>query len=187
MTGEESDGSGGTRRELRFDGGQPRTRKAILKQVNERLKREPGIEYTRFDPGRITPTSVIGAVDPATFLGNAYPAPHATLEVWWAPKSRGNDRVRIQWYETRDAAHPEPADESDPTVPTEYTLTCGWHQDDHHDDLGPAHFQEEYPDGRTERYSVTFDDAAPIWIVSTCLERLPERLSAFRDRIDCDR
>ncbi|MFC3960230.1 hypothetical protein [Halovivax cerinus] len=174
---------GRTGERISFDGGQSRTRKTILAQVNERLKREPGVEYTRFVPGRIAPTSVVAAIEPTPFLGETYPAPHATLEVWWAPKSTGRDHAMIQWYETLDEAHPSTDSDVDPTITSHYTLACGWHQDDHHDELGPAHFQEEYPDGRTKRYGIQFDDVTPLWIVSRCLAELPDRLARFRNRL----
>lgn len=167
-----------------FDGGSPRTRKQILYQLNDRLKMEPGVEYTRFDPSRITPDTVIAAVTPNKFLSEAYPASVATLEVWWSPRSGSKDHFSIQWYETPDSEMESVRNVTDPTLPEEYTLSCGWHQDGRFDDLGVAHFQEEYPSGRTERYGVTFEDASPRWILSVCLQALPDRLSTFRDRID---
>lgn len=171
--------------ELAFDGGSPRTRKGILYQLNDRLKMEPGVKYTRFDPGRITPDTIVASIDPTEFLGEPYPAPVVTLEVWWSPRASGKDHFTIQWYEKPESkAETDTEDASDPTLPEGYTLSCGWHQDDHFNELGEAHFQEEYPDGRTERYGVTFDDATPRWILSECLRKLPERLTAFRDRLD---
>ena len=168
-----------------FDGGSPGTRKQILHQLNDRLKMEPGVEYTRFEPSRITPDTVIASFTPQEFLGEAYPAATATLEVWWSPRSMGKDHFTIQWYEERDTEG-EIDDEgmTDPTLPVNYTLSCGWHQDDHHNALGEAHFQEEYPDGTTERYGVTFDDATPRWVLSECLRALPDRLATFRERLD---
>ena len=168
-----------------FDGGSPRTRKRILYQLNERLKMEPGVNYTRFDPSRITPEAVIASITPTEFLGESYPAPYATLEVWWSPRVASKDHFSIQWYETPDREEAATGEEvADPTLPEVYTLSCGWHQDDHFNELGAAHFQEEYPDGSTERYGVTFADATPRWILSECLGDLSRRLFEFRDRID---
>jgi hypothetical protein len=171
--------------DLAFDGGRPWSRKQTLLQLNERLKMEPGVGYTRFEPSRITPDTVITSLTPREFLGEAYPAVAATLAVWWSPRSTGKDHFTIQWYETRDAADEAGgAKGSDPTLPSGYTLSCGWHQDDHFDELGEAHFQEEYPDGTVERYGVTFDDATPRWILSENLRELPDRLATFRERLD---
>lgn len=172
-------------RDIAFDGGSPRTRKQILHQLNDRLKMEPGVEYTKFEPSRITPDTVIASFTPQEFLGEPYPAATATLEVWWSPRSIGKDHFTIQWYEERDTEG-ETDDEgmTDPTLPADYTLSCGWHQDDHHSELGEAHFQEEYPDGTTERYGVTFDDATPRWVLSECLRELTDRLVTFRERLD---
>lgn len=167
-----------------FDGGSPRTRKGILFQLNDRLKMEPGVQYTRFTPSRITPDTVVASIEPTEFLEQAYPAPVATLEVWWSPRSVGKDYFTIQWYETPDsAADIDVIDVTDSTLPEGYTLSCGWHQDEHFNDLGEAHFQEEYPDGRTERYRVSFADATPRWVLSGCLRELPNRLAAFRERL----
>lgn len=167
-----------------FGGGSPRTRKQILYQLNDRLKMEPGVQYTRLVPSRITPDTVVASIKPTEFLSDAYPAPIATLEVWWSPRAGGKDHFTIQWYEAPDDEVDVDADEvTDPTLPDSYTLSCGWHQDEHFNDLGEAHFQEEYPDGRTERYGVTFDDATPRWILSECLRGLPDRLAAFRERL----
>lgn len=169
------------------DGGPPRTQKHILYQLNNRLKMEPGVDYTRFDPSRITPTAVIASLTPTEFLGTAYPASIATFEVWWSPRSVGKNHFTIQWYEAPESEAASDADEvSDSTLPEGYTLSCGWHQDEHFNELGEAHFQEEYPDGSTERYGVTFGDATPRWILSKCLQELPNRLAAFRDRLGVD-
>jgi hypothetical protein len=167
-----------------FDGGSPRTRKQILYQLNDRLKMEPGVEYTRFDPGRITPDTVVASITPSEFLGEQYPASTATLEVWWSPRSTGKDHFTVQWYETPDTEADIADNAIDSTLPEEFTLTCGWHQDDHFNELGEAHYQAEYPDGHTERYGVSFEDSTPRWILSTCLERLPDRLSEFRNRLE---
>lgn len=172
-------------RDIAFDGGSPWTRKQILHQLNDRLKMEPGVDYTRFEPSRITPDTVIASLTPREFLGEAYPAAAATLEVWWLPRLVGKDHFTIQWFEEHDI-ETEIGDEemADSTLPSDYTLSCGWHQDEHHNELSEAHFQEEYPDGRTERYGVTFDDATPRWVLSECLRELPDRLATFRDRLD---
>ena len=168
-----------------FDGGTLRTRKGILYQLNNRLKMEPGVRYTRFRPGRITPNTVVASVTPTEFLGMSYPASIATLEVWWSPRTVGKDHFTIQWYEAPDRASDIDADRvTDPRLPDGYTLSCGWHQDDHYNDIGEAHFQEEYPDGHTERYGVTFSDVTPRWILSECLRELPNRLTAFRERLE---
>lgn len=170
---------------IAFDGGSPRTRKQILYQLNDRLKLEPGVEHTRFEPGRITPDTVVASIRPTTFIGETYPARTATLEVWWSPRSDGNDHFTIQWYEAPDRKLDfENGDPIDPTLPDGYTLSFGCHQDDHFDELGEAHYQEEYPDGSTKRYGVTFEDATPRWILSTILRELPDRLTTFRERLD---
>lgn len=170
---------------IAFDGGSPRTRKQILYQLNDRLKMEPGVEYTRFEPGRITPDTVVASIDPTTFVEKAYPAPTATLEVWWSPRLDGKDHFTIQWYEAPATKEKSSnSNRTDPTLPGGYTLSFGCHQDDHFDELGPAHYQEDYPDGRTERYGVSFEDATPRWILSTFLRDLPDRLVAFRARLD---
>ena len=91
----------------------------------------------------------------------------------------------MQWYEAPDReTDVEAAEVVDPTLPEGYTLGCGWQQDDQLDELGETHFQEEHPDGRTERYGATFSDASPRWILSECLRALPDRLGAFRERLD---
>ena len=167
-----------------FDGGGPRMQKRILYRLNDRLGHDPGVEYTRFDPGRTAPTGLVASVDPGLLLGAEYPAPAATLEVRWSPRSGRKDRFAIQWYERADTASGAAVDERDRTLPEGYTLSCGWHQDDHLNDLGPAHFQEEYPDGSVERYGVSFGDVNPVWILSECLANLPDRLRTFRDRLD---
>lgn len=166
------------------DGGSPRTRKQSLYQLNDRLKLEPGVTATRFEPSRISPDTVTASIDPTTFLGNAYPATAVTLSVWWSPRRIGRDHFTIQWCEA--AADTEDTDQplGHATPSAEYTLSCGWQQDAFHDELGPAHVQEEYPDGTTERYGVEFEDATPRWILSRCLSELPERLADFRGRIE---
>lgn len=166
------------------DGGSPRTRKQILYQLNDRLKLEPGVTTTRFEPSRISPDTVTSSIDPTTFLGDTYPATAATLAVWWSPRRTGRDHFTIQWYES--VADIEDTDRvlRQARTSEEYTLSCGWHQDAFHDELGPAHFQEEYPDGTTERYGVEFEDATPRWILSRCLSELPERLADFRGRLE---
>lgn len=173
-------------REFAFDGGSsPRTRKQICYQLNDRLKMQPGVNYTRFSPSRITPDTVVASVDPTMFLSTTYPGPIATLEIWWSPRSSGKDHFTIQWYEAPDSEETlDPNEATDPTLPEGYTISCGWHQDEHFNELGEAHFQEDYPDGSVERYGVTFGDVTPRWILSECLRELPARLERFRDRLD---
>jgi hypothetical protein len=65
-----------------------------------------------------------------------------------------------------------------------YSLSYGWDQDDHLYELGPAQFQEKYPDRSVKRYGVSFDDVDPVWILSECPANLPDRLRTFRGRLD---
>lgn len=168
--------------EVAFDGGSPRTRKRILYRLKERLKNEPGVEYTRFEPGRIAPVHVIASVETMPFLEIEYPAPAATFDIRWSPRSSGKDHFRIQWYERKDEGS-EIVDDAESVRSDGYTVSCGYHQDNHFNELGKAHFQEEYPDGTAKRYGVQFDKTHPVWILSSCLAEFPDRLEAFRGRL----
>lgn len=129
-------------------------RAEIHKRVQDRLRRTEGIKEVVAKPSPMRPTRVRATVDPETFLGGPYSSAEATVEFEWRPRE-GRDVFRIQYSES-DAP-----------------WSCGWHQDETHDDLGPHHFQVDHREWDAPyREPGPFGDPNPMAVLETCLEEL---------------
>jgi len=101
----------------------------------------------------------------AEFLNEEYES-RAELEVQWRPRQK-RDEFRIQY------------NESD----TEWS--CGWHQDDDHEELGPTHFQvnhSEWDEGYYE--TVSFEDTNPMAVLEDCLRELKNKVIDLPEKLD---
>lgn len=100
------------------------------------------------------PTRVRATLDLETFLGESYSPEEGVLEFEWRPRE-GRDVFRIQYSETGEP------------------WSCGWHQDETHDDLGPHHFQVDHREWDAPyREPGPFADPNPMAVLETCLEEL---------------
>jgi hypothetical protein len=118
------------------------------------LKNVPGFAAVRYDPSRLRPRTVVADVDVEMFLGRSFPRRRATVEVLWRPRE-GVDVQRFQW--------------------TDDAVSVGWHKDDDHPDLGTTHFQLE-SDTESIHEPGHIEVEAPLSLLETCLDRLPDRL-----------
>ena len=91
------------------------------------------------------------------FFDYSYPSTTARVEIEFVLRQDWN-HYWIQWVEP------------------ERGLSCGWHQDNTHMELGHCHFQIDYPDGSVDREETAFLDAHPLSVVENRLRRLPEKL-----------
>jgi len=97
-------------------------------------------------------------LDRAIFFDRDVGAGNATLEFEWRPHSE-RDEFRIQYHE--------------PGTP----WSCGWHQDEPHENLGPSHFQVDHePWPAPHRESAAFTDSNPMAILESCLSELRDRV-----------
>jgi hypothetical protein len=129
-----------------------RERDAILSRLKEELQHHPVVTQVRFRPSAISARNLEAELDPIRF-DSGERSRTATLDVRWHPKD-GDDWFRIHY--------------SDPAT----GFDCGWHQDDDHPELGPAHFQWRDGDEAPTRESVRFSHETPVGILWECLERL---------------
>jgi hypothetical protein len=104
------------------------------------------------------PVRLAAALDRAIFFAQDVDAGEATLEFEWRPHSE-RDEFRIQYNE--------------PETP----WSCGWHQDETHEKLGPSHFQVDHETwAAPHRESASFTDSNPMAILETCLSELRDRV-----------
>ena len=104
------------------------------------------------------PVRLVATLDRAVFFDQNLDAGEATLEFEWRPHSE-RDEFRIQYNE--------------PGTP----WSCGWHQDETHDNLGPSHFQVDHETwAASHRESASFTDPNPMAILETCLSELRDRV-----------
>jgi hypothetical protein len=104
------------------------------------------------------PVRLAATLDCAIFFDQPSEAGKATLEFEWRPRSK-RDAFRIQYNE---AGAP---------------WSCGWHQDETHERLGPSHFQVDHEEWTApHRESESFTDSNPMAILETCLKELRDRV-----------
>lgn len=111
------------------------------------------------------PVRLVATLNRAVFFDQNVDVGNATLEFEWRPHSEW-DEFRIQYNE--------------PGTP----WSCGWHQDDTHETLGPSHFQvdhETWP--APHRESASFIDPNPMAILETCLTELCDRVPSLPESV----
>lgn len=128
----------------------------------------------------------------ATDYEESYPIEYTTLVVEWQVRTGDRtgqpatvpDRIRLQWLDRiddrfREFDRYEDVQQSVPG-PDGFTPTFGYHQDDTHPELGPAHLQlERAGDREAERASVPYDPVGepPVAIVAYFLDEAAAQLS----------
>lgn len=104
------------------------------------------------------PVRISAILDYAVFFDQGPDTCEPTLEFEWRPHS-DRDEFRIQYNE--------------PGTP----WSCGWHQDETHENLGPSHFQVDHETWTApHRESASFTDSNPMAILETCLSELRDRV-----------
>lgn len=137
------------------------TQRTLLRDVHDRLTKQPGCEDVRYHPSQRRPRYVIADVDPTMFLRKSYDVEHARLEIrFWYPAGVGHEYYRINWIEP------------------ERNLMLGFHQDADHQDLGPCHIQLNYENTPVDRHSAAFLDVHPLAVLDDRLQQLLPALDA---------
>ena len=130
----------------------------VHKRIASRLQREAGVAAVEADPSPMRPVRLVATRDHARFFEQDLGGGDATLEFEWRPHSE-RDEFRIQYTE--------------PGTP----WSCGWHQDDTHEELGPSHFQVDHGSWTApHREAASFTDSNPMAILEVCLSELRERV-----------
>jgi hypothetical protein len=107
----------------------------------------------------------MATLDRAIFFAQTPDDGEATLEFEWRPQSE-RDTFRIQYNESGTP------------------WSCGWHQDETHESLGPSHFQVDHETwGESHREPASFTDSNPMAILETCLSELRNRLPDLPDGV----
>lgn len=127
----------------------------------------------------------------ATDYEQSYPTEYATVTIEWQVRTGGRfgrpatvpDRIRLQWLDRVDGRFRD-LDKHDAISqpipgPDGFTPTFGFHQDDTHPNLGPAHLQlERAGDKGAERASAPdLVGEPPVTIVAYFLEQAAAQLS----------
>ena len=137
----------------------------VHKRVATRLRREAGVTTVEAKPSPMRPVRLVATLDRAVFFDQNTDAGDATLAFEWRPHS-ARDEFRIQYNELGTP------------------WSCGWHQDETHEKLGPSHFQvdhEAWP--APHRESASFIDSNPMAILETCLTELRDRVPSLPDSV----
>ena len=138
----------------------------IHKRVATRLRRETGVTTVDTEPSPMRPVQLTAGLDQTVFFDRSAATGDATLEFEWRPRAE-RDAFRIQYTE--------------PGTP----WSCGWHQDETHEDLGPSHFQVDHKAWSTpHREAASFADPNPMAILETCLGELRDRVPTLPDGVD---
>jgi hypothetical protein len=137
----------------------------IHKRFRHRLKRIPGIEQIESRPSVMRPVFVRATIDMTRFLKQEYTPSTAQLEIEWRLRSE-RDEFRIQYTE--------------PGEP----WSCGWHQDDTHDNFRASQFQVDHSTWKSSiREPASFTDPNPMAIIETCLNELTKRVHTLPDSV----
>ena len=137
----------------------------VHKRVATRLRRDPGVTAVDAEPSPMRPVRLAATLDRAVFFDRNLDAGDATLEFEWRPHPE-RDEFRIQYNEPGAM------------------WSCGWHQGETHEDLGPSHFQvdhETWPAPHSE--SASFTDSNPMAILETCFDELRDRVPGLPDDV----
>ena len=130
----------------------------VHKRVATRLRREASVTVVNADPSPMRPVRLVATFDCAVFFDQTSDTDEATLEFEWRPHTE-RDEFRIQYNEPGTG------------------WSCGWHQDETHENLGPSHFQVDHEAwGAPHRESASFTDSNPMAILETCLSELRDRV-----------
>lgn len=130
----------------------------VHKRVATRLRREVGVTAVEVEPSPMRPVRLVATLDRAVFVDRDPATGEATLEFEWRPRAE-RDAFRIQYNEPGTA------------------WSCGWHQDETHEDLGSSHFQVNHETWTTpHREYASFTDSNPMAILETCLGELRDRV-----------
>lgn len=137
----------------------------IHKRVADRLRRTAGVTSVVPHPSPMRPIRLEATVDGAVFTKGAGSGTSATLEFEWRPRPT-LDEFRVQYNE--------------PGSP----WSCGWHQDESHEPLGPSHFQVDHEAwSAPHREPASFTDPNPMAILEACLDELRERVPRLPDSV----
>lgn len=137
----------------------------VHKRAANRLRREDGISTVRAEPSPMRPVRLVATCDRAVLIDQNLDSCDARLMLEWRPQSE-RDEFRIQYNE--------------PGKP----WSCGWHQDETHEALGPSHFQVDHEGWETpHREAASFDDSNPMAILERCLDELRERVPTLPDSV----
>lgn len=117
------------------------------------LDRVPEVASVEYVPNRAEATTLRATFDPSRLDVEAGPEPPELVVRWY--RGTPNDWFRIDYNDPNTGFH------------------AGWHQDEDHADLGPAHFQYA-SDGETNRRGATFDHETPSLVLWEILDRLLE-------------
>lgn len=130
----------------------------IHKRVADRLRRLHSVTHVEATPSSMRPVRIEASIDQEMFFDQSEIAGEATLAFEWRPRP-DRDAFRIQYNEPRTP------------------WSCGWHQDESHEDLGPSHFQVDHDGWDTSyREPSSFTDPNPMAILEACLDELRERV-----------
>lgn len=137
--------------------------KRLHDRIQQRLSAEcDDVRRRRTEPREAGAYRVVGNVNPQQFLGNdEYPVTAARVEIGF--QLRTSDPYEYYWINW---------------IETDRNLLVGWHQDDTHDDLGPAHLQVN--DGSTvvAHEQAQFIDTHPLDVVEQRFKSLQEAILA---------
>ena len=137
----------------------------VHNRVATRLRREPGVTAVHAEPSPMRPVRLAATLDCAVFFDQDLDAGEATLEFEWRPHP-DRDEFRIQYNE--------------PGTP----WSCGWHQDETHEDLGASHFQVDHEAWHApHRESASFTDSNPMAILEACVGELRDRVPDLPDGV----
>lgn len=139
------------------------TQRTLLREIHNRLQKQPGCENVRYRPSSRRPRYVLADIEPAVFLGESYDGDTTRLEIrFWYPQGVGYEYYQINWI--------EPSRE----------LMLGFHRDGDHPDLGRCHIQLDHTESTVNRHGATFYNRHPIAVLEERLQQLPAALAAIQ-------
>jgi len=131
---------------------------SLYRRIHDRLGDTAGCRAVRYEPNRRRRREVHTDIDPAVFLGRAYPTDEATLRIAFT-LGRARPHYRIHWWE--------------PAV----GRSVGWHQDETEPEYGPVHRQVEPADGPIHRQRTTYiEDEHPYRTFERRFRAIPDVL-----------
>lgn len=138
-------------------------RKRLHDRIKHRLQSDfDSVRRRRAGPREPGAYRVVGVTDPRASLGDAeYPTTTARLEVGFQLET--GDPYEYYWCNW---------------VEPDRGLLVGWHRDDTHDELGPAHLQVNHGSTVVTREPAQFVDSHPLDVVERRLAALGEVVTA---------
>lgn len=127
---------------------------SVYRGLKDILQRHPAVTTVSYEPDSIVKQRLRAIIAPNRIE---------------APTGPESPRLDVAWRFVDDQSYYR-IHYADPNT----GLSCGWHRDEDHPELGAVHFQYDHPGRGSDHEPAQFDSQVPTEVLWTAMERLFE-------------